>query len=134
MAYINYEYYEGPFRGNVIPENEFSKIADIASTIVDAVVYCKIDVDAEYFDMVKKAVAYEADTIYSYGGYNVAIGLSDAEISSEHLGDYSYNLSNNDDSRSTMMYNGIPVSPITLSILSEAGLRQRWAYAYEGGD
>ena len=134
MAYINYDYYTGQFGGTLIPESEFPRIAEIASMIVDAASYCPIDEEADYFHKVKKAVAYEADAIYSYGGYDAAIGLSDAAISSESLDEYSYSLGNADKSRSIQMYNGIPVSPLTLSILSNAGLRQRWVYAYESGD
>lgn len=133
MAYIDYEYYTGEYHGTDIPSDEFDRIAEIASMVVDAVVYCHIDTEKDYMDSVKKATAFEADTIFAYGGSTVVFGVSDASIGSENLGDYSYSLSsaNSGSSGSIPMYNGVPVSPITISVLSNAGLRQRWAYAYD---
>lgn len=137
MAYIDYEYYTNVYHGSDISSDEFDRIAEIASMVIDAIVYCHIDPEKEYMDSVKKATAFEADTINAYGGSSVAFGMSDAAIGSENLGDYSYSLksSNAGSSENIQMYNGVPVSPITMSILSNAGLRQRWAYAYnEGGE
>ena len=132
MAYIDYEYYSGVYRGSDIPSDKFDHIAEITSMTIDAIVYCQIDTTKDYMDSVKKAVAYEADTIYAFGGTDVVLGISDAAIGSESLGDYNYSLKGSSGSSSSdiPMYNGVPVSPITVSILSNAGLRRRWAYAY----
>ena len=132
MSYIDYEFYKNVYHGSDIPSDKFEKIAEIASMIIDAVVYCRIDTSKDYMDSVKKAAAYEADTINAYGGADVALGMSDAAVGSESLGDYSYSLKGSGENSSSdiPMYQCVPVSPITLSILSNAGLRRRWAYAY----
>lgn len=132
MSYIDYDYYANEYHGANIPSNEFDRIAEIASTTIDAMSYSSIDESKPYFDSVKKATAYEAEAIYAYGGEDVAYGLSAASIGSESLGDYSYSANSGIGSSSdTPMYQGVPISPIALSMLSKAGLRNRWAYAYD---
>lgn len=131
MPYIDYDYYANEYHGTSIPSDEFDRIAEIASMAIDSMSYCIIDDTKSYIGSVKKAVAYEAETIYAYGGADVACGMSGASIGSESLGDYSYSVnSGGSSSRDILMYQGIPISPIALSILSKAGLRDRWAYAY----
>lgn len=136
MAYIDYSYYKNEYHGTDIMPDDFDKIAEISSMIVDSIVYCRIDTTKHYMKSVKKAVAYEADTVLAYGGADVAFGLSDTGVSSESLGDYSYSLKENSEQsvNPVPLYYGIPVSPVTLSILSNAGLRNRCANCCCEGD
>ena len=136
MAYIDYAYYTDVYGGKNVPSDEFDRLAEIASMAIDAAAYCDIDTDAEYINDVKRATAYEVDTIYAYGGESVAYGESSANIVSEGLDEYSYSLGSNADSEKggVAFWNGIPISPIVLSLLSKAGLRNRWVHAYDGDD
>ncbi|MBR6102625.1 MAG: hypothetical protein IKP95_09365 [Ruminococcus sp.] len=136
MSYIDYAYYTDVYGGKNVPPDEFDRLSEIASMAVDAAVYCDIDVEADYMDDVKRATAYEVDTVYAYGGESVAYGESSANIVSEGLDDYSYHLSSAPSAASggVVFCNGIPISPIVLSLLSKAGLRNRWVHAYDGDD
>ena len=86
MAYIDYEYYTGTFGGSDVSAEEFPRLAQMASDIVDAIVYRPIE---EVTDRVKRAVCYEMDMLFTHGGVSAAMGQSDGEISYEMLGDYS---------------------------------------------
>ena len=128
MAYIDYEYYTGTFGGSDVSAEEFPRLAQMASDIVDAIVYRPIE---EVTDRVKRAVCYELDMLFTHGGASAAMGQSDGEISYEMLGDYSVTAqtATTKASSAALSLNGIPVSKLAESLLRAEGLMSRWAYA-----
>ena len=85
MAYIDYEFYTGTFGGSDVPQEDFTRLAQMASDIVDAIVYRPI---SEVTERVKRAVCYEMDMLFAQGGADAANGQSSGEISYEMLGDF----------------------------------------------
>ena len=136
MAYIDYTYYTDLFGGTEIEETEFKRLAEIASDVIDSVVLVPFtfeDLEESTAKLVKKAVAYEVETLFSQGGVDATVGLSSQSINSEQLGDY--HVSGGSTAASsvnvgqTPAFNGIPLSPLAFSLLRRAGLMQRWAFA-----
>lgn len=129
MAYIDISYYSGIFNPSS-DCSDFDRLADIASDIIDSL--CTVsptdkDIQDERF---LKAVAYQVELLEAQGGVNAILGFSEASQAggSESLGDYS--VSHTPGSQQTVTTKGgIPVSPLTLSLLSKMGLRSRWAFA-----
>lgn len=130
MAYIDYEYYTGTFGGSDVSAEEFPRLAQMASDIVDAIVYRPIE---EVTDRVKRAVCYELDMLFAQGGSSAITGESVGEVGYEQLGDYVYSAQARGGSStgrsSYLMLNGIPVSKLAESLLRQEGLMSRWAYA-----
>ena len=128
MAYIDYEFYTATFGGDAVPQAEFARLAQMASDIVDAIVYKPI---TEVTDRVKRAVCYELDMLYAQGGVEAVNGQSAGEISYENLGDYSVTAqtASTASASASLSLNGIPVSKLTESLLRQEGLMSRWAYA-----
>lgn len=128
MAYIDYEFYTATFSGDAVPQTEFARLAQMASDIVDAIVYKPI---TEVTDRVKRAVCYELDMLYAQGGAEAVNGQSAGEISYENLGDYSVTAqtASTASASASLMLNGIPVSKLAESLLRAEGLMSRWAYA-----
>ncbi|MBQ2973331.1 MAG: hypothetical protein IJE19_03155 [Clostridia bacterium] len=129
MAYIDKEFYDETFKGKEIPEDEFDRLADIASDVVFEICIIKplpIDLMDEAF---KKAVCYQTEMLFEQGGVDSIVGFSEAAIASgsESLGDYS--VSSNSNSQSLQSYNGIPISSMTLMQLKRLGKMPRWAFA-----
>ena len=132
MAYIDYEYYHETFDGTEIPEDEFKRIADIASEVVYAI--CTVKPDEVDFadDDFKKAVCYEAEMLQEQGGVDAILGFSDNALRgvNEHLGDYSISgYASSAGSGGVATIDGIPVSPLALMMLRKLGLTAKWAYA-----
>lgn len=128
MAYIDYEFYTGTFGGSDVPQEDFTRLAQMASDIVDAIVYRPISCVTE---RVKRAVCYEMDMLFAHGGVNAAMGQSDGEISYEMLGDYSVTAqtASQKSASTALSLNGIPISKLAESLLRAEGLMSRWAYA-----
>lgn len=128
MAYIDYEFYTGTFGGSDVPQEDFTRLAQMASDIVDAIVYRPI---SEVTERVKRAVCYEMDMLFAQGGADAANGQSSSEISYEMLGDYSVTAqtASSSSSSASMSLNGIPISTLAESLLRAEGLMSRWAYA-----
>lgn len=128
MAYIDYEFYSGTFGGSDVPQEDFTRLAQMASDIVDAIVYRPI---FEVTERVKRAVCYEMDMLFAHGGVNAAMGQSDGEISYEMLGDYSVTAqtASQKSASTALSLNGIPISKLTESLLRAEGLMSRWTYA-----
>ncbi len=135
MAYIDSTYYSQTFGGSVIPASDFPRMAEIASDIVDCLCAYKIPDAMLTNEKFLRAVCYQTELVYAQGGVDAISGMSEASQSggSESLGDYSVSggsgySSTNTDSQISMIY-GIPVSPLTLMILTRLGLRSAWVYA-----
>ena len=128
MPYINYSYYTETFGGTAIPESEFNRLAQMASDIIDDVVYIPIETVT---DNVMRATAYELELVYAQGGTNAITGFSASQIGYESLGDYSLTAgassSDNGSANNTLTLHGIPVSQLAISLLRKDGLMNRWA-------
>ena len=131
MAYINQTYYDETFKGTPIPTDVFDRLAEIASDVVYGICIIKPE-EKDLIDMTfKKAVAYQVELLHAQGGVDAISGFSSASRSggSEHLGDYSVS-DGSATQQSVNMFNGIPVSSMTIMLLRQLGLMNRWAYAW----
>lgn len=74
MAYVDYQYYKGTYKGT-LDEETASKLLEEASDEVDKLTYGRIrrkgfDNLTEYQQgLIKKAICYQADFINQYGAY-----------------------------------------------------------------
>lgn len=135
MPYIDCEYYTTQFCGTPIDEIEFNRLAVIASDLIDSTVHSPFTIDSlgeEEAECVRKATAYQVETLFLHGGVDAAVGMGALAAQSESLGDYSITnrsgLATNSHT-SIPTHNGIPVSPFVDGLLRRAGLMTRWAYA-----
>ena len=132
MAYIDYAYYRNEFHGSKIAEEEFDRIAEAASDIVDAI--CEeTDLGAyEEGSRFKKAIAYEVEYLNAEGGLDAITGRAASSMAStsEHLDDYTITTSRSQAAISGQCsFNGLPVSPIAVSLLKSIGaIKSRWVY------
>lgn len=131
MAYIDKFFYSVEFKGTPIPDDEFDRLAEIASDVISSIATMGIDEDTANTDKVKKATAYEVEMLYQQGGINAIIGFAEGSaIGSESLGGYSISNTANSGSQVIMRTkDGIPVSSLAISMLKKAGLMCRWAFA-----
>lgn len=131
MVYIDKTFYDDTFHGVAIPDDEFDRLADIASDVVYGICIIKPEADDLVGETFKKAVAYQTEQLYKQGGVDAIVGFSEASSSggSESLGDYSIT-EGSARHEAVKTYNGIPVSAMTLLLLRKAGLMHRWAYAW----
>lgn len=131
MAYIDKAYYTDEFKGTIIPNNEFPRLAEIASDVIASVATIEIDENAAKTAEVKKATAYEVEMLYHQGGIDAVLGFAESTaVSSESLGGYSVsNAANNGSQVIIRTKDGIPVSSLAIALLKKAGLMCRWAYA-----
>ena len=133
MAYIDYTYYTDTFHGSAIPQTAFARLADVASDVVYAICLNKPAGSVLLKNEFKKAVAYQTEFIFEQGGLEAVYGRSDASQSggSEHLGNYSVSSvsGRGGSSDAVKMYNGVPLSPISLDLLERLGLMSQWVYA-----
>lgn len=130
MAYITYDYYSKKFGGNKINENEFNRIAEIASDVINSIIFRPVDENnEEQYSLVQKATAYQVEMLYEQGGIDSIVGFaSSTGTNSESLGGYS--VSNNATEKSAIKtINDIPVSTMAISLLQKATLMTRWAYS-----
>lgn len=136
MAYIDYEYYTDTFGGTAIEETGFGRLAEIASDVIDGVAVISFkfdDLTEEQQALVKKAVAYEIETLDSQGGVDAIVGMSAQSINSEQLGDYHVTggstAATSVNTGNIPYKDGIPISPLAIMMLRKAGLMSRWAFA-----
>lgn len=134
MAYITMEYYVGTFQGKAIPESDFPRLAETASDVIDMIATKQIDVQSIDTEKLAKATAYEMETLYSQGGIDATTGKASSQLAvTERLDEYSISeQQSNSAAENTISINGIPVSPVTVSILRSLGLMCRWYYAGMG--
>lgn len=130
MAYIDLAYYTDTFKGREIPEDEFDRLADIASDLIYDICRIKPSETDLVGDCFKKAVAYQVEMLSEQGGIDAILGLSEAAMSgaSESLGDYSVSANTAAQTVITTK-DGIPVSSLSIMQLRRAGLMSRWAFA-----
>lgn len=130
MTYIDQSFYSESFGGREIPQNEFDRLADIASDIIYDVCNRKPDSNIEANSVFKKAVCYETELLYEQGGVDAILGFSEAALNgnSESLGDYSISAGTTAQA-AVMTYNGIPISPLAVMSLKRLGLMTKWVYA-----
>lgn len=127
MKYICYEYYVSKFRGSLVPEDEFGYLAEAAENVIDILVTTPI---TRVTENVKRAVAYEIETLFSQGGTDALTGL--ATITSgidEKLGDYSLGTPYVSNDKRIYSIGGVPVAGLTLALLKKEGLMGRCIYA-----
>lgn len=134
MAYIDYSYYTDTFKGSVIPETEFDRLAEVASDVVYAICLNKPVGAVLLENDFLRAVAYQVEFINEQGGLEAIYGRSDASQSggSEHLGDYNVAAASGSGGAfgAVRMYDGIPLSPLMIALLEKLGLLSQWVYAY----
>lgn len=130
MTYLCYEYYITVFGGSVIPEKDFDHLAADASTIIDLLVTSPITTVTEG---IRRAAAYEAETLYAQGGIDATSGLAAATSGiDEKLGDYSIGTPYVSNEKRCYSIGGVPVSGLTLAILKKEGFMTRCIYPIEG--
>ena len=128
-SYISYEYYISGFGGCLIPEAEFDPLASAATDIIGVLVTSPITAVTEE---IRRAAAYEAETLFSQGGTDALSGL--AAVTSgidEKLGDYSVGTPYVSNEKRCYSIGGVPVSGMTLAILRRAGYMSRCVFAGE---
>ena len=127
MKYICYEYYVSNFGGSLVPEDEFGYLANAAEDVIDMLVTTTI---TAVTNNVRRAAAYELETLYSQGGTDALTGL--ASITSgidEKLGDYSLGTPYVSNEKRIYSIGGVPVAGLTLALLKKDGLMGRCIYA-----
>ncbi len=127
--YICYEYYVSCFGGQLVPESEFKILSAASSAIIDLLVTTPI---TKVTDDIRRAAAYQVETLYSQGGSDALGGL--ASVTSgidEKLGDYSIGTPYVANEKRCYSIGGIPVSGITVNILKKCGLMSRCIYIKE---
>ena len=130
MTYVTKEYYVNTFKGKTISEDEFERLAARASDVIDALVTVPID-DTVDTDLLAKATAYQLEYIKAQGGIEAVTGYADSQMAvSEKLDEYSIQEERTDKAvQNQPSIGGIPISPLTISILRRMGLMSRWAFA-----
>lgn len=134
MVYIDKAFYDGLFPGNDLTDAEFTSFQAIAADIIDAVTMYRAStpalfdaLPAETQTRIKRAVAYQLNTIDAQGGMSVVQGYGgDSSKNSESIGKYAYSGSSASNV-SQSVWNGIPLSPLLNSILFPTGLLNRAA-------
>lgn len=129
--YLCYEYYIAGFGGKTVPEEDFDSLALAAADIIDALVSTPIVTVTEN---VRRAAAYEVETLYAQGGMDAVAGLGAVTSGiDEKLGDYDINTPYVANEKRCYSMGGIPVSGLTLALLRKEGLLSRCVYLVRGG-
>lgn len=134
MSYVTKTYYEDTFHGQPIPADQFTRLADTASDVVDMIVLIPIDPDKTDMELIAKATSYELEYLYQQGGIDAITGKAASGMSNtERLDEYSVSESVSESTAANLLsVNGIPISPLTVAILRKLGLMCRWLYAGRG--
>lgn len=133
MAYITRDYYQNTFKGTPIPEQQFDRLADIASDLIDAIIARPIP-DTVDLDKLARATAYQLELIHSQGGVDLVTGNGSCQhVTTEKLDEYSITQQLSETAaQNQQTIGGILVSTITLRLLRSMGLMSRWLYAGRG--
>lgn len=136
MAYIDYDHYTKEFQGTTIMEDEFPRLATVASDVIDSLSNVPFRFDelpAESQALVRKATAYQVEVLFLQGGVDAIVGMSASSADSESLADYRISKGATVASSASKVIlpsiGGIPVSQMAITLLRRAGLMSRWAYA-----
>lgn len=133
MAYVTADEYSNTFHGSAIPSEMFDRIEGDAEDIIDGIVQLPVTDEDKATDRFKRAVCYQAELIYRCGGMEAIIDRANqGRVTNERLDDYSVSHDQNPgDSQMDNLptLNGVPVSPMTVSILRNMGYLKRWVYS-----
>ena len=134
MPYIDFNYYTKEFCGTNVMEDEFPSLERMACDVIDSIVSFPIDTGAlppECVELVKKATAYQVETLFMQGGVDAIVGMAAQSADTEQLADYRISKGSTATSSKVIIpsIGGVPVSQMALSMLRRAGLMTRWAYA-----
>lgn len=130
MAYLTYAEFVAKFDGTAMDERLFESLAMVSSDIIDAIVTCPITPDVNA-DEVAKATAYQILYLQAQGGLDAINGFASSQTAvTEKLDDYSITEAQTEQAASNQLsLNGIPVSPLAVTILRKLGLMSRWVYS-----
>lgn len=133
MAYLTKEFYDNTFHGEPIADDEFVRLAEAASDVIDAVINVPVTDDTDK-EGLARATAYQVEYIKQQGGISAVTGAAESQkVVTEKLEDYSYTEARTDAaSQSMLTIGGIPVSPLAVAILRKLGLMARWYYSRRG--
>ena len=130
MAYITLVDYEA-YTSTAIDADEFPELAELASVVIDAVTFQRVQVlgfaaltEAAQAAVIN-AVCAEVKYLYANGGVNLVAGMSGG-VQSASIGKFSYS-----GGAPVLSVNGIPVSPLITSYLINTGLMYR-GIRYDG--
>lgn len=116
-----------------MPEITFNRLVEIASDIIDGVVYVPVntlEVTSISYSKVQRACCYIIESLYINGGVDAIHGFSASSQGGESLGDYSYSSKVDSQSQgSAARYGDIRVPALAMPLLNAAGLIPRWVYA-----
>jgi len=119
----DYDFYINLFGGNIIPADEFERLAAAAYEILSLAAVLALPEDSI---VCRRAICYEAELLYKKGGINAFYNIDVAEIKDESLGGYSVNYKQDDIlSNKMMLICGLPLSPVAYSYLQKLGLTGR---------
>ncbi|AST93009.1 hypothetical protein BC6307_17945 [Sutcliffiella cohnii] len=95
MAYIDYTYYTNDYKGTTIDEDEFARLAERASEVIDQITGYKLKKSTSFEkfhsfvqEQVKKATAAQVEFYILSGGTDIAITGDD--ITGVAVGKFSY--------------------------------------------
>lgn len=132
MAYADYDFYLTVFHGTSIQYNQYERLAEMASDLIDGMVSIpvqKIADNPSAFLKVKKACAYIIESLDANGGIDVFTGMSASAAASESLGDYSISSAASGSAGTPTFFGDVQIPAIVKPLLQSAGLMSRWAYA-----
>ena len=132
MAYVDKSFYDEVLCGAEIPDDEFRRLAEIASDIVYNACNQKPEAEDLVDETFKRAVCYQVELLYQQGGADAIVGYSEASQTggSESLGDYSVSAGTTAQ-EAVKTLGGVPVSTMSLMLLRRLGLMSKWAYAWK---
>lgn len=129
--FITREEYDAFYPNNMIPEEDFDTLANIASAVVDELALWRISCgdgldkfSEEIQERIKLAVAAQIATLFEQGGLSAVEGWgADSSINSSTIGKYSYSGGNGTSSGGkTDTLRSIPISPLVYSYLLPTNL------------
>ena len=125
MAFIDYAYYLGVYRGMPVSADIFTRYAERACDIVDGITSGRASKNAEkdggkLCTAAKKAACAQTEYLYTLGGSEY-LGRTGKDVSREEIGNAAVSYRRD----GGITYLGIPVSGLALMYLSEAGLTAR---------
>ena len=121
MGYITEEYYNEVYKGTPVDESELPRLIERASEVIDSMALYNIDTEKlpEFaHELLRRAVAAEVEYLDENGGVSA---LSGGAVAQATLGKFSYSKGTS----GTFNVSGVPVAPMSISLLEKAGLLKR---------
>ena len=130
MGYVTKEYFDETFHGTFMSDAQFERMSMIASDVIDTVVLQPITALTDT-EQLAKAASYQIEYLLTQGGTDAINGAAVNQFAvTEKMDDYTITEGLSDSAeKSKLSINGIPLSPLTISILRKLGLMHRWVYA-----